>query len=66
MKQIQKFSFKEMRLQMSSAQWRPFCLGLNVLICIVRTPNYYAASHQSLCLFISVLTLLSLYSETCL
>ena len=25
------FSFKEMRLKMSSAKWRPFCLGLNVL-----------------------------------
>ena len=28
---IQTFSFKEMRLKMSSAKWRPFCLGLNVL-----------------------------------
>ena len=26
------FSFKKMRLKMSSAKWRPFCLGLNVLI----------------------------------
>ena len=25
---IQIFSFKEMRLKMSSAKWRPFCLGL--------------------------------------
>ena len=25
------FSFKKMRLKMSSAKWRPFCLGLNVL-----------------------------------
>ena len=29
---IQIFSFKKMRLKMSSAKWRPFCLGLNVLI----------------------------------
>ena len=28
---IQTFSFKEMRLIMSSAKWRPFCLGLNEL-----------------------------------
>ena len=28
---IQIFSFKKMRLKMSSAIWRPFCLGLNVL-----------------------------------
>ena len=25
-----RFSFKKMRLKMSSAKWRPFCLGLNV------------------------------------
>ena len=29
---IQSFSFKKMRLKMSSAKWRPFCLGLNVLM----------------------------------
>ena len=28
---IQTFSFKKMQLKMSSAKWRPFCLGLNVL-----------------------------------
>ena len=28
---IQKFSFKDMHTKMSSAKWRPFCLGLNVL-----------------------------------
>ena len=28
---IQIFSFMKMRLKMSSAKWRPFCLGLNVL-----------------------------------
>ena len=26
------FSFTEIRLKVSSAKWRPFCLGLNVLI----------------------------------
>ena len=29
---IQTFSFKKMHLKMASAKWRPFCLGLNVLI----------------------------------
>ena len=29
---IQTFSFKKMYLKMSSAKWRPFCLGLNALI----------------------------------
>ena len=28
---ILTFSFKKMHLKMSSAKWRPFCLGLNVL-----------------------------------
>ena len=28
---IQIFSFTKMLLKMSSAKWRPFCLGLNVL-----------------------------------
>ena len=28
---IQIFSFKKMHLKMSSAKWRPFCLGLNVV-----------------------------------
>ena len=32
---IKAFSFKEMHLKMSSAKWRPFCLGLNVLRCYV-------------------------------
>ena len=30
---IQTFSFKKMHLNMSSAKWRQFCLGLNVLNC---------------------------------
>ena len=29
--EILAFSFKKMRLKVSSAKWRPFCLGLNVL-----------------------------------
>ena len=30
--EIHTFSFKKMRLKMSSAKWRSFCLGLSVLI----------------------------------
>ena len=30
--EIQTFSIKKMHLNMSSAKWRPFCLGLNVLM----------------------------------
>ena len=30
--EIHTFSLKKMHLKMSSAKWRPFCLGLNVLI----------------------------------
>ena len=30
--EILTLSFKKMRLKLSSAKWRPFCLGLNVLI----------------------------------
>ena len=29
--EIHKFPFKKMHLKTSSAKWRPFCLGLNVL-----------------------------------
>ena len=29
--EILTFSFMKMRLNVSSAKWRPFCLGLNVL-----------------------------------
>ena len=29
--EILTFSFRKMRLKVSSAKWRPFCLGLNVL-----------------------------------
>ena len=33
--EIHTFSFKKMHLKMSSAKWRPFCLGLNVLNAIL-------------------------------
>ena len=37
---IQTFSFKKMHLKMSSAKWRPFCLGLNVLTGIFFWENH--------------------------
>ena len=41
---IHAFSFKKMHLKMSSAKWRPFCLGLNVLkywLVACSAPNHY-------------------------
>ena len=41
---IQTFSFTKMHLKMSSAKWRPFCLGpneLNTLLHMLRTPSVY-------------------------
>ena len=39
---IKIFSFKKMHLKMSSAKWRPFCLGLNVLkpLALIMTQTY--------------------------
>ena len=43
---IQTFSFKKMHLKMSSAKWRPFRLGLNVLSqCLSESPLEYH-THQ--------------------
>ena len=36
---ILTFFFKKMRLKVSSAKWRPFCLGLNVLRQMVHLMN---------------------------
>ena len=39
--EIHTFSFKEMHLKLSSAKWRPCCLGLNVLTLLVsRAQNF--------------------------
>ena len=38
--QVYRFSFKKMHLNMSSAKWRPFCLGLKVLNLLVLKPEY--------------------------
>ena len=34
--EIPTLSFKKMRLKVSSAKWRPFCLGLNVLSLVMQ------------------------------
>ena len=51
--EIRIFSFKKMGLKMSSAKWRPFCLGLKVLISRRKflpfdTPNFHRAAGPSL------------------
>ena len=43
---IQTFSFTKMRMKMSSAKWRPFCLGLNVLTHYFRWLNAKEANPQ--------------------
>ena len=49
--EILKFSFTKMRLNVSSAKWRPFCLGLNVLIdfiCLNVEAKYLIQWQQSI------------------
>ena len=41
--EIHIFSFRKMHLKMSSAKWRPFCLGLNML-----TPERYKSNSLSM------------------
>ena len=41
--EIHSFSLKKMRLKMASGKWRPFCLGLNVLI----TPKRHLISRDN-------------------
>ena len=46
---IQTFSFKKMHVKMSSANWRPFCLGLNMLMITSdfwyhKVPTYYPST----------------------
>ena len=45
---IHTFSFKKIHLKMSSAKWRPFCLGLNVLS-RQNTPSSKSAAGHSHC-----------------
>ena len=43
---IKIFSFKKMHLKISSAKWRPFCLGLNVLILVNGIPTVTGACNE--------------------
>ena len=45
--EILAFSFTKMRLKVSSAKWRPFCLGLNVLINTIGTDTL-VLKHQAI------------------
>ena len=45
--EIVTFSFMKMRLKVSSAKWRPFCLGLNELICIFTTHSNVSSAHSN-------------------
>ena len=42
--EIHTFSFKKMRLKISSGKWRPCCLGLNVLILFCWRGNHFSPS----------------------
>ena len=46
---IQNISFKELHLNMSSAKWRPFCIGLNVLTPQQPVPNLIIAVPSDAC-----------------
>ena len=47
--EILTFSFMKMRLKASSAKWRPFCLGLNVLRKQCLREGGRSATHRFLC-----------------
>ena len=42
--EIHTFSFKKMHLKMSSGKWRPFCLGLNVIM------KFHASHSRWMCI----------------
>ena len=46
--EILTFSFKKMCLKVSSAKWRPFCLGLNVLRLWCQTGDKTSLCHNGL------------------
>ena len=63
----QTFSFKKMHLKMSSAKWRPFCLGLNVLIAsycrISPRLNIYIHVYTYIYVYISISLILPISSQ---
>ena len=42
--EIHTYSFRKMHLNMSSAKWRPFCLGLNVFISVLNSGLWLPAN----------------------
>ena len=44
--EILLFSFKKMRLKVSSAKWRPFCLSLNVLNLVSKDDSLKLSLHK--------------------
>ena len=60
--EILTFSFKKMRLKVSSAKRRPFCFGLNVLITKLKSSSYFKLTKDTL--FIPLIVeLLSTFCE---
>ena len=57
---IQTFSFNEIHLKMSSATWRPFCLGFNVLTNNNKTLQSEPHAYSLRCI---ISTLNCLYSD---
>ena len=57
---IEAFSFQKIHLKISSAKWRPFCLGLNVLKAIAWRDRYnsWSMKQQSGILFFNFPTAL--------
>ena len=60
---IQTFSFKKIHLKVSSANWRPFCLGLNVLIHAIQWLTLNIQSVILLCLRVHPLYTSSLFGH---
>ena len=60
--EIIALSFKKMHLKMSSAKWRPFCLGLNVLINRMYFTFPYTM-HIDLICFIFIVVIWSILSK---
>ena len=56
---IHAFSFKKMRLKMSSGKWRPFCLGPNVLT----RPKNYAHDSRLCCVVVRPISQIPLYNS---
>ena len=48
--EMHTFSFKKMKMKMSSGKWRPFCLGLNVLtpvVCVIDSPIFIRVTRRA-------------------